>query len=146
MAEPDQTATEDLKMKLDQRATLTGSSSPEQIRADIEETRERLAQIADKLTPRAILAAQAKQAIDEARHAVADRAGDVLDTVSDRAGDVVDAVSDRADEIAAKTPQAVSQAAEEAKARSLPLGAIVLAAAAVVGALAARRSSAPPES
>jgi hypothetical protein len=130
-------------MKLDQRATLTGSSSPEQIRADIEETRERLAQIADKLTPRAILAAQAKQAIDEARHAVADRAGDVLDNVSDRAGDVVDALSDRADEIAAKAPRAVSQAAEEAKARSLPLGAIVLAAAALVGALAARRSSPP---
>jgi methyl-accepting chemotaxis protein len=126
-------------MKLDQRATLTGSSSPEQIRADIEDTRERLAQIADKLSPRAILAAQAKQAIDEARHAVADRASDVLDNVSDRAGDVVDAVSDRADEIAAKAPQAASQAAEGAKARSLPLGAIVLAAAAAVGALAARR-------
>jgi hypothetical protein len=128
-------------MKLDQRAVLTGSSSPEQIRADIEETRERLAQIADKLTPRALLTAQAKQAIDDARAAVADRAGDVLDTVSDRAGEVVDAVSDRADEIAAKAPQAVSQAAEEAKARKFPLSAVVLVAAAIVGGLAARRSS-----
>jgi methyl-accepting chemotaxis protein len=132
-------------MKLDQRATLTGSSSPEQIRADIEETRERLARIADKLTPRALLAAQAKQAIDDARAAVADRAGDVLDTVSDRAGDVVDSVSERADEIAAKAPQAASQAAEEARARSLPLGAIVLVAAAAVGALAARRGRVPTD-
>jgi len=127
-------------MKLDQRAVLTGSSSPEQIRADIEETRELLARIADKLTPRALLTAQAKQAIDDARAAVADRAGEVLDTVSDRAGDVVDAVSDRADEIAAKAPGAVSQAADEAKARKLPLGAMVLAGAAIVGGLAARRS------
>ena len=70
----------------------------------------------------------------------------MLNTVSDRAGDVVDAVSDRADEIAAKAPQAVSQAADEAKARSLPLGAIVLAAAAVVGALAVRRGSGPTAS
>lgn len=126
-------------MKLDQRAVLTGTSSPEQIRADIEETRERLAEIADKLTPRALLAAQAKQAIDDARAAVADRAGDVLDTVSDRAGDVVDAVSGRADEIAAKAPEALSQAAEEAKERKLPLGAVVLAAAAVVGGIVAAR-------
>jgi Protein of unknown function (DUF3618) len=107
-------------MKLDQRAVLTGTSSPEQLRADIEETRARLAEIADKLTPRAILAAQAKQAIDDARAAVADRAGDVLETVSDRAGDVAEAVSDRADEIAAKAPEAFSQAAEEAKERKLP--------------------------
>jgi hypothetical protein len=127
------------EMKLDQRAVLTGTSSPEQIRADIEETRERLAEIADKLTPRALLAAQAKQAIDDARAAVADRAGDVLDTVSDRAGDVVDAVSGRADEIAAKAPEALSQAAEEAKERKLPLGAVVLAAAAVVGGIVAAR-------
>jgi cell division septum initiation protein DivIVA len=138
-------------MKLDQKALLTGSSSPEQLRADIEETRERLAQIADKLTPRAILAAQAKQAIDDARAAVSDRAGDVIDTVSDRAGDVLDtvsdragevinAVSDRADEIAAKAPEMASQAAEEANARKLPLAAVGLALlAAIAGVVAARR-------
>jgi cell division septum initiation protein DivIVA len=120
-------------MKLDQRAVLTGSSSPEQIRADIEETRERLAEIADKLTPRGILTAQAKQAIDDTRAAVAERAGDVIE-----------AVSDRAEEIAEKTPEMVSQAAEEAKARKLPLGAAALAVLAVIGgALAARRSSSP---
>jgi hypothetical protein len=138
-------------MKLDQKAVLTGSSSPEQLRADIEETRERLARIADKLTPRAILAAQAKQAIDDARAAVTDRAGDVIDTVSDRAGDVLDtvsdraggvlsAVSDRADEIAAKAPEVASQAAEEAGARKLPAGAVGLALlAAIAGVVASRR-------
>jgi hypothetical protein len=127
-------------MKLDQKAVLTGSSSPEQLRADIEETRERLAQIADKLTPRAILAAQAKQAIDDARVAVTDRAGDVIDTVSDRAGEVLNAVSDRADELAAKAPEVASQAAEEASARKLPLGAVGLALlAAVAGVIATRR-------
>jgi cell division septum initiation protein DivIVA len=127
-------------MKLDQRAVLTGSSSPEQLRADIEDTRERLAQIADKLTPRAILAAQAKQAIDDARAAVTDRASDVIDTVSDRAEDILNAVSDRADEIAAKAPEMASQAVEEASARKLPLGAIgVLLLAAIAGVAASRR-------
>jgi cell division septum initiation protein DivIVA len=130
---------ETLKMTLDQRhkAVLTGSSSPEQLRADIEETRERLAQIADKLTPRAILAAQAKQRIDDSRAAVADRAEDLLDAVSDRADELVGKAKDAAPDAAVS---AVTQAAGEARARKRPLGVVLIAlAAALVGVWAAKR-------
>jgi cell division septum initiation protein DivIVA len=126
-------------MNLDQRhrAVLTGSSSPEQLRADIEETRERLAEIADKLTPRAILTAQAKQRLEETRAAVADRAEDLLDTVTDRADELVGKAKDAAPDAALS---AVSQAADEAKARKQPFGAAVVAIAlALVGVWAANR-------
>jgi cell division septum initiation protein DivIVA len=128
-------------MKHDQRntAVLTGTSSPEQLRADIEETRERLAQIADKLTPRAILAAQAKQRIDEARAAVADRAEEVVETVSNHAEELVEKAKDAAPGVAL---DAVSNAAEEAKARKRPIGAAFVGViAAAVGVWAAKRGS-----
>jgi Protein of unknown function (DUF3618) len=130
-------------MRFDQKknAVLTGSSSPEQLRADIEETRDRLAQIADKLTPRAILAAQAKQRIDDARAVVADRAEDVVETVSNHAEELVEKARDAAkDANPGAALEAVSNAADDAKAHSRPVGAALIGiVAAAVGLWAAKR-------
>jgi hypothetical protein len=136
-------------MSLGQRAVMTGTSSPDQLRADIEETRARLADIADKLTPRAILAAQAKQRIQDTATAVADRTEELFDAVADRSGDLVEKVADRSGELVEKakdaTPDAalnaVSQAADEARRGKRPVRLLLLlAAAAVLGIVASKRS------
>jgi Protein of unknown function (DUF3618) len=88
--------------------------TPEQVQAEIEETRAELGDTVEALVAKTDVKGQAKQAVNDAKAAVADKAADAKATVADKAADVKQTVTGKKDEAVAKAADA-KQAATDKK-------------------------------
>jgi hypothetical protein len=126
-------------MDQDQSATgeeLTdgGPRTPEQVREEIEQTRSELGDTVAALAEKTDVKAQAKQTVDGARGAVAEKVGEVKTTAAAKKDGFIDSAQ-----------QATPESAQEAGNRALVVArensaALMLAGAFALGLLIGRRS------
>jgi hypothetical protein len=87
--------------------------TPEQVQAEIEETRAELGDTVEALVAKTDVKGQAKQAVNDAKATVADKAADAKATVADKAADVKQTVTGKKDEAVAKAADAKQTATDK---------------------------------
>jgi hypothetical protein len=103
-------------------AAMNGESAertPEVVQAEIEETRAELGDTVEALVAKTDVKGQAKQAVNDAKATVADKAAGVKQTVTGKKDEVKQTVADKTDEVAAKAAdlkQTVTDKKDEATA------------------------------
>jgi hypothetical protein len=87
--------------------------TPEQVQAEIEETRAELGDTVEALVAKTDVKGQAKQAVNDAKATVADKAADARATAVDKAADVKQTVTGKKDEAVAKAAGAKQTATDK---------------------------------
>jgi ElaB/YqjD/DUF883 family membrane-anchored ribosome-binding protein len=92
--------------------------TPDEIRQDIEETRERMSEKADALAYKADVPARTRDRFDDAKESVMSKIHSVTDRVTGRAGEAGEDLSDRAAHTRERVSEGLSHGADEAKHRA----------------------------
>jgi Protein of unknown function (DUF3618) len=106
-------------------AEASESRSPEQIRAEIEQTREELGDTAAALAEKTDIKGQAKRAAQNVKDNAGEKLTDVKETVTSKAGDAGDAAREATPESAAEAGQQASRLARENQTALIALAAFV---------------------
>jgi gas vesicle protein len=112
---------------------LEAPRTPEQVREEIEQTREQLGDTVAALAEKSDVKAQAKSAVDDAKQSVSAKVSEVKETVSAKKDDVVSTAQDATPESAADAGQKVASVARENSVVLIAVGAFA------VGVLLGRR-------
>ncbi len=107
--------------------------SPEDVRADIEQTRAELGDTVEALAAKTDVKGQAKRAVSDARSTVKQTAAGARQTVSDRRDDAVSAAQGAAPDSAGDAGRRLSRLLQENR------GTVIPAATLVLGVLIGRR-------
>jgi hypothetical protein len=122
----------------------TEDRTPEQVQAEIEETRAELGDTVEALVAKTDVKGQAKQAITDAKATVADKAADVKQSVAGKKDEVKQTVTDRKDEFTATAQETTPESVGETGRRAVALAqdnrpALIVAAAFALGLLIGSR-------
>ena len=133
---------------------MTGEAearTPEEVKAEIEETRAELGDTVEALVAKTDVKGQAKQAVTDARATVADKATEVKQTVTGKkdevaakAADVKQTVVDKKDEVAAAAHETAPESVGETGRRAVAVAqdnrpALIVAGAFALGVLIGSR-------
>jgi predicted phage tail protein len=125
--------------------------TPEQVQAEIEETRAELGDTVEALVAKTDVKGQAKQAVNDAKATVADKAAEVKQTVvgkkddvAAKAADVKQTVADKKDDVAATAQESTPDSVGETGRRAVALAqdnrpALIVAGAFALGLLIGSR-------
>jgi transposase-like protein len=100
--------------------------TPEDVRAEIAQTRAQLGDTVEALAAKTDVKGQAKRAVSDARATVSDRAGDAREAVAGKTNEALSAAQQATPDSAADAAHRFARLVQEHRARLIPAGALAL--------------------